>query len=224
MDDMISRMLETLLVLILACILAAVVVLTIDSDLRETILTPGDGENRVDQPKHSMSEREINKQMNKTNSNLIDIERKLEYIDPDDYHNLSMLDGELKEIETELHDLNDEIGSLDDKPSSTKSIGSMNRRADDMERQIKNKKEAYYEDVLVYGLWGIGAGIVLCICVVALPYLQYRRGKLYGLIGHGGEREYARDRFIKFLYVAMAFGFIILVTGLILMMLRVVPI
>ncbi len=91
-----------------------------------------------------------------------------------------------------------------------------------MESKIAEKKKAYYADILVYGLEGIAAGIVLCICVVTLPYLQYRRGKLYGLIGHGGEREYARDRFIKFLYVAMAFGFIILVTGLILMMLRVV--
>lgn len=221
MNDMIDKMLEILLVLIVACVLTAAVVLIFVPDVMDTISIPG-GEDEVDQPKSGMSEREINKQMNKTDANLIEIERKLGYIDPDDYRNLSILSAELKDNRTELHNLDNEIDSLDDKASIAKLIRSMNRRADNMERQIKNEKEAYYEDMLVYGLWGIGAGIVLCICVVALPYLQYRRGKLYGLIGHGGEREYARDRFIKFLYVAMAFGFIILVTGLISMVLRVV--
>ena len=221
MDDLISKMLEALLVLTLACLLAAVVVLAIDPDLMDTMPILG-GEDPVDQTKSDMSEREINERMNTTDANLIEIERKLGYIDPDDYRNLSMLGSELKEIKTELRDLDDEIDSLDDKPSSTKSIESMKRQADNMEHQITEKKETYYGDILVYGLWGIAAGIVLCICVVALPYLQYRRGKLYGLIGHGGEKEYARDRFIKFLYVAMAFGFILLVTGLILMVLRVV--
>ena len=221
MDALISKMLEALLVLTLACVLTAVVVLTIAPDLMDTMPILG-GEDPVDQTKSDMSEREINERMNTTDANLIEIERKLGYIDPDDYRNLSMLGSELKEIKTELRDLDDEIDSLDDKPSSTKSIESMKRQADNMEHQITEKKETYYGDILVYGLWGIAAGIVLCICVVALPYLQYRRGKLYGLIGHGGEKEYARDRFIKFLYVAMAFGFIILVTGLISMMLRVV--
>ena len=221
MNDMIDKMLEYLLVLILACLLAAVVVFMIDPNVMDTISIPG-GEDQVDQTKSGMSEHQINKQMNATDANLIEIERKLGYIDPDDYRNLSILSAELKDNRTELHNLDNEIDSLDDKASIAKLIRSMNRRADDMERQIKNEKEAYYEDVLIYGLWGIAAGIVLCICVVALPYLQYRRGKLYGLIGHGGEREYARDRFIKFLYVAMAFGFIILVTGLILMVLKVV--
>ncbi len=221
MDDLISKMLEYLLVLIVACVLAAVVVFTIDPSVMDTISIPG-GEDQIDQTKSGMSERQINKQMNATDANLIKIERKLGYIDPDDYRNLSILSAELKDNRTELRNLGKEIDSLDDKHSITKLIESMNRRADDMERQIKNKKDAYYEDVLVYGLWGVGAGIVLCICVVALPYLQYRRGKLYGLIGHGGEKEYARDRFIKFLYVAMVFGFIILVIGLILMMLRVI--
>ena len=221
MDDLISKMLDALLVLTLACLLAAAVMLVIYPDLMDTISIPG-GEDGVDQTKSGMSEREINKQMNATDANLIEIERKLGYIDPDDYRNLSILSAELKDNRTELRNLESGIDSLDDTSSITKSIGSLNRQAEDMERQIKNKKEAYYEDMLVYGLWGIGGGIVLCICIVALPYLQYRRGKLYGLIGHGGEREYARDRFIKFLYVAMAFGFIILVTGLILMMLRVV--
>ena len=221
MDDLISKMLEYLLVLIVACVLTAAVVLIFVPDVMDTISIPG-GEDEVDQPKSGMSEREINKQMNATDANLIEIERKLGYIDPDDYRNLSILSAELKDNRTELHNLDNEIDSLDDKPSSTKSSGSMNLQVKRMERQITEKKEAYYEDILVYGLWGIAAGIVLCICVVALPYLQYRRGKLYGLIGHGGEKEYARDRFIKFLYVAMAFGFIILVIGLILMMLRVV--
>lgn len=221
MNAMIGKMLEYLLILIIACVLTAVVVFTIDPDLMDTMPILG-GEDPVDQTKSDMSKSEINKQMNATDANLIEIERKLGYIDPDDYRNLSILSAELKDNRTELRNLDNEIDSLDDKSSITKSIGPMNRRAEGMERQIKNKKETYYGDILVYGLWGIAAGIVLCICVVAFPYLQYRRGKLYGLIGHGGEREYARDRFIKFLYVAMAFGFIILVTGLISMMLRVV--
>lgn len=221
MNDMIDKMLEILLVLIVACVLTAAVVLIFVPDVMDTISIPG-SEDEVDQKKQDMSESKINKRMNATDANLIEIGRKLGYIDPDDYSNLSILSAELKDNRTELRYLESGIDSLDDTSSITKSIGPMKRQAERMEDKIKNKKEAYYEDMLVYGLWGIGAGIVLCICVVALPYLQYRRGKLYGLIGHGGEREYARDRFIKFLYVAMAFGFIILVIGLILMMLKVV--
>ncbi len=98
----------------------------------------------------------------------------------------------------------------------------MNDRAEEIQYRIGEMKDTYYADLLDYGLRGIFAGIVVCICVVTIPYLQYRRGKLYGLIGHGGEKEYARDRFRKFLYVMMLFGFILLGSGLVMVILRII--
>ena len=98
MDDLIDKMLETLLVLIVACVLTAAVVLVLVPDVMDTISIPGDSEDQVDRTESGMSESKIYKQIDATDANLIEIETKLEYIDPDDYRNLSMVDGELKEI------------------------------------------------------------------------------------------------------------------------------
>ena len=146
----------------------------------------------------------------------------MEYVDLDDYHNLSALDCELEGIKSELRDLEEDISRLDNASGINGSVESMNNRAEVIQHQIMGMKDAYYADLLDYGLKGIFAGILVCVCVVTIPYLQYRRGKLYGLIGHGGEKEYARDRFRKFLYVMMLFGFILLGSGLVMVVLQMI--
>jgi len=208
-NDTMGTILDTLLVLILACLLTFLAVWMIAPDLIGT-LTTGDGDDQADQIEPGMPVAEINDLLNATGAGLSVIERKMRYIDPDDYRNLSVLGDELKNVTMKLRNLNGTIA------------GHTNDRVDIIQRRIDSDKKNYYADILAYGLKGIASGVVLCILVAAIPYLQYRRGKLYGLIGHGGEGEYARDRFIRFLYVMMALGFVILVTGLISVMLRMV--
>jgi hypothetical protein len=186
-------------------------------------LIPPFSEDRVDQTEPEITDiTEITEQLNATDDNLTYIERNMDYIDPDDYRSFSRLTDTLEEIKTDLSKMKKEVSGLNNTTTTIESIESMNNRIDPIEHQIKEKKDKYYADILDYGLKGIVAGIVLFMCIVAIPYLQYRRGKLYGLIGHGGEKKYARDRFIRFLYVAMVFGFIILITGLILVTLKIV--
>ena len=215
MDIIARKILEILIVVILSCLLAFGVVWVIDPEL-----IPPIGEDRVNQTEPDMTM--INYRLNATGDNLSDIEKKMDYIDPDDYRNLSVLDSELDGIKTYLSELESEISGLNNTSTITDSIKSMNFQTEVMQSQIGEKKDKYYADILDYGLKGIFAGIVLCICIVTIPYLQYRRGKLYGLIGHGGEKEYARDRFRKFLYVMILSGLIILGGGLVLVILRII--
>ena len=215
MDIIARKMLEILIVVILSCLLAFGVVSVIAPEL-----IPPIGEDRVNQTEPDMAK--IKYRLNATGDNLSDIEKKMDYIDPDDYHNLSVLDSELEGSKTHLSELEREISGLNNTSTITDSIKSMNFRTEVIQYQIGEKKDKYYADILDYGLKGIFAGIVLCICVVTIPYLQYRRGKLYGLIGHGGEKEYARNRFRKFLYVMILSGLIILGSGLVLVILRII--
>lgn len=215
MDIITRKMLEILIVVILSCLLAFGVVWVIAPELMPPI-----GEDRVDQTESDMAK--INYRLNATGDNLSDIEKNMDYIDPDDYRNLSVLDSELKGSKTYLSELEREISGLNNTSTIRDSIKSMNFRTEAIQYQIEEKKDKYYADILDYGLKGIFAGIILCICIVTIPYLQYRRGKLYGLIGHGGEKEYARDRFRKFLYVMILFGLIILGSGLVLVILRII--
>ena len=224
MDDTLSKMLKISLVLILAGLLTFTAVWVIAPELVEPVFAPGDGNDqvdRVDQIEPDMSVTDINNLLNLMGEDLTDIERKMEYIDPDDHRNLSVLGDELKNVTIELRNSDGAIAGLNN-TSITESTEDINNRVNIIQRQIDGDKKNYYADILAYGLKGVVSGAVLCILVVALPYLQYRRGKLYGLIGHGGEGEYARDRFIRFLYVMMAFGFVILVIGLISVMVRIV--
>ncbi len=221
MDDTISKMLEISLVLILASLLTFFAVWVIAPELLEPVFAPGDGADQVDQIEPDMSVTDINNLLDATGDSLSDIEIKMKYIDPDDHRNLSILGNELKNITIELRNSDGAIAGLNN-TSITESSEHINDRVDIIQRQIDGDKKNYYADILAYGLKGVVSGAVLCILVVALPYLQYRRGKLYGLIGHGGEGEYARERFIRFLYVMMAFGFVILVIGLISVMVRIV--
>ena len=220
-NDTMGTILDTLLVLILACLLTFLAVWMIAPNLIET-LTTGDSDDQADQIEPDISVAEINDLLNATGAGLSVIERKMRYIDPDDRRNLSVLSDDLNEIKLGLHTLDGAIAGLDDKSGITGSIEPMSRQVEAMQEQIEKENDRHYADVLAYGLKGIASGVVLCILVVALPYVQYRRGKLYGLIGHGGEGEYARDRFIRFLYVMMALGFVILVIGLLSVALRIV--
>jgi len=222
MADMISKMPEMLLVLILAGLLTFLAVWMIAPELLEPVFAPGDGDDQVDQIESDMPVTDINNLLNITGEDLDNIERKMEYIDPDDHRNLSVLGDDLKNVTIELHKLDEAIVGLNNTSGITGSTGHMSRQVEKMHDQIEVENDRYYADILAYGLKGIASGVVLCILVAAIPYLQYRRGKLYGLIGHGGEGEYARDRFIRFLYVMMAFGFVILVIGLVSVALRIV--
>lgn len=224
MDDTLSKMLKISLVLILAGLLTFFAVWMIDPGLVEPVFAPGDGDDQVDQIEPNMSVTDINNLLNLMGENLTDIERKMEYIDPADHRNLSVLGNELKNVTIKLRNSDGAIVGLNNTSitESTESTEDINDRVNIIQRQIDGDKKNYYVDILDYGLKGVVSGAVLCILMVALPYLQYRRGKLYGLIGHGGEGEYARDRFIRFLYVTMAFGFVILVVGLISVMVRIV--
>ena len=215
MDIIARKMLEILIVVILSCLLAFGVVSVIAPEL-----IPPIGEDRVNQTEPDMAK--INNRLNAIGDNLSDIEKKMDYIDPDDYRNLSVLDSELKGSKTYLSELEREISGLNNTSTITDSIKSINSRTEVIQYQIGEKKDKYYADILDYGLKGFFAGIVLCICIVTIPYLQYRRGKLYGLIGHGGEKEYARNRFRKFLYVMILSGLIILGSGLVLVILRII--
>lgn len=216
----VDKILETFLVVILACLLTALVVYAIAPEMVNTVFDNDD--DQVEQIEPDMPFADINNLLNATGDDLNDIERKMRHIDPNDHRNLSVLGDDLNEIELGLHTMGGAIAGLDGASGIAGSIESMSRQVEAMRGQIERENDRYYADVLAYGLKGIASGVVLCILVVALPYVQYRRGKLYGLIGHGGEGEYARDRFIRFLYVMMALGFVILVTGLISVMLRMV--
>ena len=220
MDAITREILRILIVVILVCLLTFAAVWVINPELIETALTPDKAQsNRIEL---DISETAINDRLDATGANLSNIERKVEYVDLDDYHNLSALDCELEGIKSELRDLEEDISRLDNASGINGSVGSMNDRAEEVQHQIMGMKDAYYADLLDYGLKGIFAGILVCVCVVTIPYLQYRRGKLYGLIGHGGEKEYARDRFRKFLYVMMLFGFILLGSGLVMVVLQMI--
>jgi len=220
MDAITREILRILIVVILVCLLTFAAVWVINPELIETALTPDKAQsNRIEL---DISETAINDRLDATGANLSNIERKVEYVDLDDYHNLSALDCELEGIKSELRDLEEDISRLDNASGINGSVESMNNRAEVIQHQIMGMKDAYYADLLDYGLKGIFAGILVCVCVVTIPYLQYRRGKLYGLIGHGGEKEYARDRFRKFLYVMMLFGFILLGSGLVMVVLQMI--
>jgi len=220
MDAITREILRILIVVILVCLLTFAAVWVINPELIETALTPDKAQsNRIEL---DISETAINDRLDATGANLSNIERKVEYVDLDDYHNLSALDCELEGIKSELRDLEEDISRLDNASGINGSVESMNNRAEVIQHQIMGMKYAYYADLLDYGLKGIFAGILVCVCVVTIPYLQYRRGKLYGLIGHGGEKEYARDRFRKFLYVMMLFGFILLGSGLVMVVLQMI--
>ena len=220
MDVITREILRILIVVILVCLLTFAAVWVINPELIETTLTPDEAP--IDRMEPDITETGINDRSDATDANLSNIERKVEYVDPDDYHNLSLLEGELEGIKSELRDLEEDISRLNNTSGIPGSVGSMNNRAEVIQYRIGGMKDAYYADLLDYGLKGIFAGIVVCVCVVTIPYLQYRRGKLYGLIGHGGEKEYARDRFKKFLYVMMLFGFILLGSGLVMVVLRII--
>ena len=220
MDAITREILRILIVVILVCLLTFAAVWVINPELIQTVRTPDKSQsNRMEL---DISETAINDRLEATGANLSNIDRKVEYVDPDDYHNLSALECELEGIKSELRDLEEDISRLNNTSGINGSVGSMNDRAEEIQYRIWEMKDTYYADLLDYGLRGIFAGIVVCICVVTIPYLQYRRGKLYGLIGHGGEKEYARDRFRKFLYVMMLFGFILLGSGLVMVILRII--
>jgi|GEM_PF-5301371 len=220
MDAITREILRILIVVILVCLMTFAAVWVINPELIDTVRTPDKAQsNRIEL---DISETAINDRLDATGANLSNIERKVEYVDLDDYHNLSALDCELEGIKSELRDLEEDISRLNNASGINGSVGSMNDRAEEVQHQIMGMKDAYYADLLDYGLKGIFAGILVCVCVVTIPYLQYRRGKLYGLIGHGGEKEYARDRFKKFLYVMMLFGFILLGSGLVMVVLQII--
>jgi hypothetical protein len=218
MDAITREILRILIVVILVCLLTFAAVWVINPELIQTVLTPDEAQTE----RMELDISEINDRLDVIGANLSNIDRKVEYVDLDDYHNLSALECELEGIKSELRDLEEDISRLNNTSGINGSVGSMNDRAEEIQYRIGEKKDAYYADLLDYGLKGIFAGIVVCICVVTIPYLQYRRGKLYGLIGHGGEKEYARDRFRKFLYVMMLFGFILLGSGLVMVILQII--